>query len=92
MPEILVETTVDIEEYVDVDIESILDDCSEKEIEKVIKWLKEGEYLSSADIVMPSDMHYNEEMFHKNVSKLQELYLRMSVEDYTVIETILKKY
>ena len=63
MPEVRVETTVDIEEYVDVDIEDVLDDCSELEIKAVISWLKEGDYLVKEKIVEPHDLSFSEEQF-----------------------------
>ena len=92
MPEVRVETTVDIDEYVDVDIEDILDDCSELEIKAVISWLKDNDYLINEQIINDSTMSLSEENFHKNVQKLSELYFAMSVEDSAVIETILNKY
>jgi len=92
MPEVRVETTVDVDEYVDVDIEDILDDCSELEIKAVISWLKDNDYLVNEQIINDSTMSLSEENFHKNVQKLSELYFAMSVEDSAVIETILNKY
>ncbi len=92
MPEVRVETTVDIDEYFDVEIEDILDDCSELEIKAAISWLKDNDYLVNEQIINDSTMSLSEENFHKNVQKLSELYFAMSVEDCAVIETILNKY
>jgi hypothetical protein len=92
MPEVRVETTVDVDEWVDVDIEDILDDCTELEIQAAIRWLKDGGYLVNEQIINDSTMSLSEENFHKNVQKLSELYLAMSAEDCAVIETILNKY
>jgi hypothetical protein len=92
MPEVRVETTVDVDEYVNVDIEDILDDCSELEIQAAISWLKDNDYLINEQIINDSTMSLSEENFHKNVQKLSELYFAMSVEDSAVIETILNKY
>jgi hypothetical protein len=92
MPEVRVETTVDVDEWVDVDIEDILDDCTELEIQAAIRWLKDGDYLVNEQIINDSTISLSEENFHKNVQKLSELYLAMSVEDCAVIETILNKY
>lgn len=92
MPEVRVETTVDIDEYVDVEIEDILNDCSENEIKSAIRWLKDNEYLLNEKIIEEHTLSFIEEQFYKNVEKLSGLYLAMSKEDYAVIETILKKY
>jgi hypothetical protein len=92
MPEVRVEVTVDIDEYVDVDIEDILDDCSESEIQAAIKWLKDNDYLVNEQIINDSIMSLSEENFQKNVQKFSELYFAMSIEDSAVIETILNKY
>lgn len=92
MPEILVETTVDVSEYVDVDIEDMLDDCSEKEIENAINWLKEHDYLTNEQIVQPHDLSYSEEQFYAKLDKLSELYFTISADDLEILEELLKKY
>jgi len=91
MPEIRVETTVDVDEWVDVEIEEILSDCSELEIQAVIRWLKDSDYITS-DKIISDNISASEEQFYNNVEKLSKLYLAMSVEDCAVIESILKKY
>lgn len=91
MPEIRVETTVDVDEWVDVEIEEILSDCSELEIEAAIRWLKDNDYITP-DKIIHVNLSASEEQFYNNVEKLSKLYLAMSVEDSAVIESILNKY
>jgi hypothetical protein len=92
MPEVRVETTVDIDEWVDVDIEDVLDDCSELEIQAVIRWLKEGDYLVKEKIVEPHDLSFSEEQFNARIQKLSELYFTITSEDLDALDEILKNY
>lgn len=92
MPEVRVETTVDVDEYVDVDIENILDDCSEGEIQNTINWLKNNNYLVNEQIVQPHDLSYSEEQFYAKLDKLSKLYFTISSEDLEILEELLKKY
>jgi hypothetical protein len=91
MPEVQVTTTIDVDEYVDVDIADILDECSEKELEAVVEYLVDNEVIK-ANRVLPKYISKSEEEFNNNVEKLSELYLAISIEDSAVINKILKKY
>jgi hypothetical protein len=91
MPEVQVTTTVDIDQYVDVDIEDILDECSEKELEAVVDYLVDNEIIK-ANRILPKYISQSEEEFNKNVDKLSELYLVLSNEESAIIDSILKRY
>jgi|694.fasta_scaffold40958_9 hypothetical protein len=91
MPEVQVTTTVDIDQYVDVDIEDILDECSEKELEAVVDYLVDNEIIK-ANRILPKYISLSEEEFNKNVEKLSELYLVLSNEESAIIDSILKRY
>lgn len=91
MPEVNVITTIDVDEYVDVDIEYILGYCSDEEIKTVIKWLKTNEYIKKEDIVS-HDLSYSEENFYKSVEKLSGLYYSLTSDDCEALDRILKKY
>lgn len=93
MPEILIETTVDVSEYVDTDIEEILNECTESEIRDAVNWLKDHNYLGHESIIIDGDqMSHSENEFYSDVDKLSELYFRLTKEDHEVIKNILKKY
>lgn len=91
MPEVNVITRIDVNEYVEVDIEEILDDCSDEEIKTVIQWLKTNEHVKVEDIVS-HDLSYSEENFYKSVEKLSGLYYSLTSEDCETLDRILKKY
>ena len=58
MPEVQVTTTIDVDEYVDVDIADILDECSEKELEAVVEYLVDNEVIK-ANRVLPKYICFN---------------------------------
>jgi hypothetical protein len=90
MPNINV--TVEVNEDVDVDIQDILDECSEKDIESIFTWLDENGYFIKIDKPNPLKMLHAEEKFYEDVEKLATLYFRLSKEDNDIINKILSKY
>jgi hypothetical protein len=90
MPNINV--TVEVNEDVDVDIQDILDECSEKDIESIFTWLDENGYFIKIDKPNPLKMLHAEEKFYEDVEKLATLYFRLSKEDNEAINKILSKY
>jgi hypothetical protein len=55
-------TVYDVEVEVDVDVEEFLDECSEREIKYLLKWLKDNDY----------GLYHS----HKNLTAGDELLLR----------------
>ena len=87
-----VNVTIEVNEYVDVDIEDILDECTEEDIESIFTWLDENGYFIKIDKPNPLKMLHTEEKFYEDVEKLATLYFRLSKEDNDIINKILSKY
>jgi len=74
----------------DVDIEDFLYECSSREIEEVIKWLEESDYIKPHNIVDEGSVMDIE--WSNTVSKLQTLRQRLTVEEEELIKSIVNKY
>jgi len=77
---------------VDIDVEDFVDECSQKEMENLIKYLVDQKYLINTAIVTENQLTYDEEQFYILLEKLTNSYFTMSVKDRNVLENIAKKY
>lgn len=77
---------------VDIDVEDFVDECSQKEIKNLIKYLVDQEYLINTAVIQEDQLTYDEEQFYMLLEKLKNSYFTMSVEDRNVLENIAKKY
>jgi hypothetical protein len=79
----------------DVDIEDFLYECSSREIEEVIKWLEESDYIKPHNIVDEGSVDEGSVMdieWSNTVSKLQTLRQRLTLEEEELIKSIVNKY
>jgi glyceraldehyde-3-phosphate dehydrogenase/erythrose-4-phosphate dehydrogenase len=85
--EVNVETSVDV----DVNIIDILEECSKSEIEDILGYLEENEFISGKQKI-DLNATYDEVEFNKVVNKLSRLYLQIDQEDWKTIQKLIEKY
>jgi hypothetical protein len=85
--EVNVETSVDV----DVNIIDILEECSKSEIEDILGYLEENEFISGKQKI-DLNATYGEVEFNKVVNKLSRLYLQIDQEDWKTIQKLIEKY
>jgi hypothetical protein len=85
-------TTVDID--VDIKIDEIVDSCSSRDIENLLKYLSQSGHLkpSISTYIDETKMTAGEADFHDKMNILAAKYHQMSVEEIDTIENIYNKY
>jgi hypothetical protein len=86
-----IEVNVDTYVDVDVDIIDILEECSKSEIEDILGYLEENEFISGKQKI-DLNATYDEVEFNKVVNKLSRLYLQIDQEDWKTIQKLIEKY
>lgn len=89
MPNFIGSEYVDVE--VDVDVNDFLDECSSDEIDEVIEYLIDANWLSEDRKVIPQNLSFDEEQLHKNLYKIRDNYYMLSEEDEEIIKKIANK-
>jgi hypothetical protein len=77
---------------ISLDIEDILDDCTDHEIKDAIDWLVDNDFLKGTAVVVSDNVSPQEEEFYDMIDHLSGLYYQISVEDLQVIKEVIKKY
>lgn len=77
---------------VDLDIDDIYRNCSDREKQELVDWLKEDGYLTERDTEYDKSASLLQQLFNKNIAKIKDSYLTMSKEDFEMINQIAKKY
>jgi hypothetical protein len=77
---------------ISLDIEDILDDCTDHEIKDAIDWLVDNDFFKGTAVVVSDNVSPQEEEFYDMIDHLSGLYYQISVEDLQVIREVLKKY
>jgi hypothetical protein len=83
------EYTSSVDISVDVDVEEFLDDCNKGEIEEVIQWLIESDWIKPTQVEEGNVMDIE---WFNTVSKLHTLRQRLTVEEEELIKSIVNKY
>jgi hypothetical protein len=83
------EYTSNIDISIDVDVEEFLDDCSKREIEEVIQWLVDFDWIKPTQVEEGNVMDIE---WFNTVSKLHTLRQRLTVEEEELIKSIVNKY
>jgi len=89
MPTVNVDTTVDVNEDVDVEVEEMLDNCDDEEIQQVIQWLKDNEFINNSDLESRTFPH---QQFHNSVTAIVNNYYLLTPEEQSTVEAIANKY
>lgn len=81
---------VEIEGDVEIEVDEFLDECSEDEVEDVVKWLRENGHLKDADFYQK--FNAVESIYEEALDKLHGKWNRLSHEEETAILKIANKF
>lgn len=76
---------------IDVDVQEFLEACHSREIEEVIQFLEENDYISSKKNLQ-GKYSVNELELHENLDALYEKYGSLTKEEEQIIATIAKRF
>jgi hypothetical protein len=79
----------------DIDVDDFLQECTSAELEEVIEWLRDEEYITKFNLLDDFDGEPKsalQQLFEKDLIKIQNSYLQISKEDFEAINRIAKKY
>lgn len=76
----------------EVDVEEFLNECTPSEIDDVIQWLGDNEYIKDSDMLDNGPHSALEQLFIEDLDKIRNAYLQISKEDFELINQIAKKY
>jgi hypothetical protein len=84
---------VDVDVDVDIDVNEFLDECVSSEIDEVIEWLIDSDYIKSTQVVDDSNMSLGDKEYINIISKLTDpmVRFRLSEEDLYAIQQISDK-
>jgi hypothetical protein len=89
MPSFTGSEYVDVE--VDVDVNDFLSECSSDEIEEVIEYLIDNNFISKDREAILQNLSIGEEQLHKNLDKIKDNYYILSDEEEYTIKRIADK-
>jgi hypothetical protein len=82
---------VEVDVDVDVDVDDFLDNCSKKEIEEVIDWLKGNDYLKTPVVVQQID-NLLDISFKEALNKLQDKRVYLTLEEEQFLINLANKF
>jgi hypothetical protein len=82
---------VEVDMDVDVDVDEFLDNCSKKEIEEVIDWLKGNDYLKTPVVVQQID-NLLDISFKEALNKLQDKRVYLTLEEEQFLINLANKF
>jgi len=84
---------VDIDVYVDVDVDEFLDECISSEIDEVIEWLVDSEYIKPTQVIDDENISLGDKEYINIISKLTDpmVRFRLSEEEMCAIQAISDK-
>lgn len=78
-------------EDIDIEVDEFLDDCSSIEIQEVIQWLKDSDYLPQNVATSESQQSFQDEEFDGVLMNLVGKRFKLSTEDEKTIVAISNK-
>lgn len=92
MPEIR-KYGVDVDVDVDIDVDEFLDECDESEINQIITWLIDSEYIVNIQKIENSNLSLCDIEYMSMINKLNDPLIgsRLSLEDLEKIKRITNK-
>ena len=84
----------EVEAEFDIDVEDFIDECSDREIEKLIKYLIEEGKLPNflTKYGQSQNLSVNDVLWFETISKIQGNRLAMTDEEIEIIEKIAKRF
>jgi len=84
---------VNVDVEVDVSADEFLSSCNPKEIQMLIRYLKEDGHLENIiDIFLNKNMSYFDEEWYQMLDKMSKIRHQMDNQDIEIIKLILNKY
>lgn len=77
---------------VDIEVEDFLDECDEKDIQKVIEYLKDEGYLNEKYYLSSPNKSFLDEEWENIINILNESRYKLTIEEEEIIKKIVKKY
>lgn len=78
-------------EDLDIEVDEFLDDCSSSEIQEVIQWLKDSDYLPDNVETPESEQSFQDKEFDEALMNLVGNRFKLSVDDEQTIMRIANK-
>lgn len=75
---------------IDIDVEDFLYECSERDIQQIINYLKEENYLKQDDIIQTGSL--GDEKFIESLDKLKNKRLNLTLEEEQMIIDLANKF
>ena len=84
----------DVEAEVDIDVEEFIDQCSGREIEKLIRYLVEEGSLPKTltTHTQTQNLSVNEVLWYETIEKIRSNRLTLTDEEIDIIENIAKRF
>lgn len=84
----------DVEAEVDIDVEEFVDQCSGREIEKLIRYLVEGGSLPKTltTYTQTQNLSLNDTLKYETIEKIRSNRLSLTTEEIDLIEKIAKRF
>ena len=84
---------IEVDVDVDVDVNEFLWDCSEEEIEDVIEWLKDNDYLEDNTLVVGETTdNMLDKIYKEALNKLSDKRINLSLEEEQFLINLANKY
>ena len=92
MPEIR-SYNIDVDIDIDIEVDEFLENCSPSDIEEVIEWLTDSDYIKPNQVEDDIELPYADAEYLNTISKLNDTIsrLRLSDEDLATIKQIADK-
>ena len=82
---------VEVDVDVDIDVDEFLDNCTKKEIEEVVDWLKDNDYLKNPVVVQQAD-NILDISFKETLNKLQDRRIYLTLEEEQFLINLANKF
>ena len=85
---------IEVDVDVDVDVDEFLEECSNREIQKVVEWLKDEGHLEDNNDNIPGDPTDNimDIVYKEAINKLYNKRINLSLEEEEFIINLANKY
>ena len=86
---------INVDAWIDLDISDIIDaleGASTDEIETLVDWLKDSEYIKDSDLVYKNSNSVHANMFVDSLQKIEQNYYLLTPEELAFIEQLANKH
>ena len=86
---------INVNAWIDLEIDDIIDaleSASTDEIQTLVDWLKDSEYIRDSDLIHKNSNSVHVDMFVDSLQKIEHNYYLLTPEEIAFIEQLAKKY